>query len=332
MPYRMFLSKEESAIFNYIFSLYYLDDNIYIGGVLLTEWIRAYYLLFIISKIRQFLYYLLPINKSIMIRSVRWWKSLFILFGISKNSADNLMKLMKYNMNSSDFYDYPFIEIYKKRIMLVTCAFRWVQVEYVIESRLNRDGAEPRISGIQFEKRVIDLLNSFSVLAKSFEQKNNIQCDVAFHLENDVFICECKSRGRYRRDARIKDIESNDIKQINRIADYYIEHSKIILDGLNLAKIDNFYKMVIYKETLGRSILLDNVIFIDYRMLHSFLVDFKSRYNSLNFRRFLKKYDFTTGTRLKITYDNVTFNENNHNISLEIPDTKIDTHQNTFHK
>lgn len=322
MPLKAFLSREESAIANYIFSLYYLEDNVSIGGILLTEWIRAYYLLFSISKIRQCLSYLFPINKSVLIRSERWWINLFVLFGISKKSTENLMKLMKYNKNSSDFYDYPFIETYKKRIVLITCAFRWAQVEYAIESRLNRDGAEPRISGMQFEKKVINLLNSYGVLARPFMQKKNIQCDVAFSLGNDVFICECKSRGRYRKDAGIKDIESSDIKQINRIAAYYRNQKKFILNGLNLVKIDNFYKVVIYSETLNKSIVHDNVIFIDYRMLHSFLVEYKGRYNSLSFKKFLKKYDLTTDINLKINYDSITYKDNDCEIILEIPDTK----------
>lgn len=244
------------------------------------------------------------------------------MFGISKKSADNLINLMTYNKNSTDFYDYPFIETYKQRLMLVTCAYRWVQVEYAIESRLNQDGAEPRISGIQFEKKVIDLLNSNGIFARAFKQKKNIQCDVAFSLENDVFICECKSRGRYRMNSGIKDIESNDVKQINRITDYYKKHKEIIEKGLQLNKIDNIYKVVIYSEILNKSVVIDNVIFIDYRMLHSFLVNFKNGYNSLNFRKILRKYNLVAEKNYEVNYESITFNLNSHEIILEIPDAK----------
>lgn len=322
MPNKRFLSKEEKAITNHMFSFYFLDDNVIVGKVKLTEWIRAYYIIYMISTFRTKLGLLLPIRSSFFIRSKKWWLFIFKLFGISKESCRYLFDNMIYRENSSDFYDYPFIELYKEKFLVVSSAYSVALVDYILESRLNRNGAEPRIAGKSFELRIIDLLVTCGVEADSFMQKNGIQCDVAFVLDKDIYLCECKSRGRYRKDSNILDINSSDIDQITRIWNFYKNNAEIIRTKFQIKnKIDNVYRLVIYSEILDKSQLFEGVMFADWSMMSQYFTSPKKTFTSLGFRKYLSAYKLPFKHLNSIGIHEVVFKLKDLNFSLET--TKI---------
>lgn len=205
------------------------------------------------------------------------WIALFVKEGIPEADANKLFVQLTYTKSSTDIYDYPFIKI-KDKYMITPALFTVAHGGKILRSRLSRNNIDISEKGKNFENIIRKLIKKRYIPTIQIHRRNNGQdyeCDIAFVMDNTLFLCECKDNGdkyiyNYLADFYVKDIE-----QSKRIGDFFENNIEIVVDefkkaGYHDIKIDRIEKLLIYNTVFHSVFNIDGVCVVDYERFSSF--------------------------------------------------------------
>ncbi|WP_028400512.1 hypothetical protein [Ectobacillus panaciterrae] len=285
-----FLDKSEEASYNEYLEYFSSEKLDYkVEGIEIVKWLRAYAV--VRHYNRKFLNTNLFPEHSIpdnwlYVSTVDKWVQLFTMHGIDEESAKIICDKFRFKKNSVDWFDSPFIEIGEKIITIPSVASR-IQDVLALISMAAKEDMNLDFKGYCFEDRILNDLNTNKIPAVSIKRKikgKEYQCDVAFILGKDLFLCECKHTvqpltQRKRYDFYNQKIPG-DIEQTNRICDFYSSNLNYIIDEFNNKHGSTYtsdwrprqiYRMVIYSCKLASKLDIDGVIITDYTIFTTLL-------------------------------------------------------------
>ena len=285
-----FIDKLEKTSYNEYLDYFSSDSlNYKVKNIELVKWLRAYAVIRYYNK--DFLNKETFPNSSspgnwLHITTSDYWVNLFIKHGIDKDSANFIFNKLKFKKNSVDWFDSPFIEV-GKNIITVPSIVSSLHDVIALTSMATKEDMNLDFKGYTYEDRVLNDLKNNQIPATSINRKienTDYQCDIAFLLGNDLFLCECKHTTqpvtqRKRYDFYNKKI-LEDVNQINRISKFYSSNLNHIIDEFNqqqsckLAKKwkpRKIYRMIIYSCKLANMLEIDGVIITDYTVFSSLL-------------------------------------------------------------
>lgn len=253
----------------------YKVDNINYESVSIKELIRAYYVLMELSikyinnqeSICNNLY------SWCMILTHQEIKSNFARYGIKDEHIDVLIKQLTYR-KGIDIFDAPMINIGKDYLVLPSVLIK-IDVSKLVLSIIS----EIKSRGNLFEEEIKTRITSQGIKCDSLYYKDNeeYQCDLAFIIENDLFICECKAwneikniNGYYNMLLKMQDSKI----QLNRIAEKFKKKINIINEKFNYPSnhvFDNIHEIVITLNMQGIYNKIDDTYFVDKSCLLRFL-------------------------------------------------------------
>lgn len=270
---------------------FFSSDNLNykVGGIEIIKWLRAY------AVVRYYnTNYLnnntFPDNNSpnswLYISTFDEWVEKFVRYGIDEKNAQSICKKFIFKKKSVDWFDSPFIKIDDKIITVPSYASHIQDIQALI-SLATKEDLNLDFKGYCFENRVLNDLNNKNIPAISIKRKfmdNEYQCDVAFVLGKDLFLCECKHTSqatsqRKRYDFYNKKIPE-DVKQLNRISDYYSSNVQYVIEELNKKSKMNYlttwkpryvYRIIIYSCKLGSGFSTNGVLITDYTVFTTLL-------------------------------------------------------------
>lgn len=285
-----FLDKCEQVSYNE-YSEYFSSNNLnyQVSGIELVKWLRAYAVVRYYN--REFL------NKNIFpedsapnswlyIATRDHWIQMFTKHGIDRDSARFIYSKLIFKKSSVDWFDSPFIEL-GENVITVPSLVSNLQDVIALMSMATKENMNLDFKGYCFEDRILNDLRNNQIPAVSIKRKvdnNEYQCDVAFLLGNDLFLCECKhttqpATQRKRYDFYNQKIPE-DVEQTNRICDFYSSNLIHVIDEFNKNQECNLvpdwkprriYRMIIYSCKLARRLEKDKVIITDYTVFTTVL-------------------------------------------------------------
>ncbi|RFU60848.1 hypothetical protein D0463_16035 [Bacillus sp. V59.32b] len=285
-----FIDEWEKASYDEYLEYFSSDSLDYkVNGIELVKWLRAYAIVRYYN--REFL------NKNIFpdngipnswlyITTRDHWIKMFIKHGIDRDSARFIYNKLKFKKSSVDWFDSPFIEI-GENVITVPSLVSNLQDVIALTSMATKEDMNLDFKGYCYEDRILNDLRNNQIPAISIKRKvenDEYQCDVAFLLGNDLFLCECKHTTqpvtqRKRYDFYNKKIPE-DVEQTNRICDFYSSNLIHVIDEFNKNQECNLatdwkprriYRMIIYSCKLARKLELDRVIITDYTVFTTLL-------------------------------------------------------------
>lgn len=212
------------------------------------------------------------------------WVNIFIEHGIDKNSAETIFENLKFNKKSKDLFDNPFI-ILKDKVITVPSIISEIHIVSALISMSTNNQLNLEFKGYTFEEHIIkdlDKNNIDAITVTRHYQNQEYQCDTAFVIGRDLFICECKNNIQPKnlnyRHRFYEERIPTDIAQLKRIGDFYSSNLNHIIDELN-SKYDNkyplnwrprkVYYLLIYNSKIARKLHYQEAIVTDYSIFSS---------------------------------------------------------------
>jgi len=280
--------------FDYALACGFVEDSFHTdnlnemaGDVALKYWIQAYE-----SLVRYSQKHLQRIEKedagflrifdyeNYFYREKGYWLSIFEDANIPAEEAEKLFSLMVYNKKSTDLYDYPFIAV-KNKYLLPYFLLKDASVGLILRSRLRKADMKMEKKGKFFENRIIKLLKDKKIPVVQLkrrdkfhgnDKKEDYECDVAFILEDILFLCECKDNGRTAVSEKIENFYESDVKQLNRYCDYFEANKEYVIEifnknGYSVKKIGKVIRLLIYNTYFHKPINYRGVKIIDFERI-----------------------------------------------------------------
>jgi len=285
-----FIDNWEKASYNEYLEYFSSDNlNYKVSNIELVKWLRAYAVIRYYN--RDFLNKnLFPDNgvpnNWLYISTRDYWIKMFTDHGIDKNSAKIIYNKLKFKKSSVDWFDSPFIEV-GEHVITVPSLISNLQDVIALTSMATKEDMNLDFKGYCYEDRILNDLRNKQIPAISIKRKvgnTEYQCDVAFLLGNDLFLCECKHTTQPVTQRKRYDFYNGkipkDVKQTNRICDFYSSNLNHVIDEFNknkecdLAadwKPRRIYRMIIYSCKLGRKLEVDRVTITDYTIFTTLL-------------------------------------------------------------
>lgn len=291
----------------------------------LNCWIRAYNLIrkecetFLTSSLFPDSF---SLNKWCLVKSKDDWIELFTKYGIPGDKASIIIKYLTFTRDSIDFFDCPFVKI-KDRLILIPSLCARISASTSIISNLSKNDFNISFKGDNFEKTVrsaieekgIEPKKLYSIVKKEENKTDEYECDIAFYLGKDLYLCECKafiqpktSRGFFELEHKKKEA----LVQLKRISTYYEENIKVVNKELGMneyKKPKNVYKILIITPMLGKEEQIDETTFIvDASAFKSFLdrqkpaLIFNNKKYELRNTRFDQLFDGGISSKKLINY------------------------------
>jgi len=344
---------------DYYIAVELIKDNLHIDsideeayGIPITYWILAYTALIQYCQRLMKDYHKLEFSlektwflKTHFYNTRAFWVNLFIENGIPDLYANKLFDSMIYNSNSVDLYDNPFIAV-KKAFAIPYFLFENASVGLILNSKFKTNEAKLSDRGKYFEKYIIDIFKSKNIpiiqLHKKIK-KQEYECDLAFLLDDVLFLCECKDNGYTAILNGLKNFYTEDVEQTNRICDYFEKDIPFVVDSFKKAgygeiNVKNVERILVYNTSFHTPIVHKGVTVLDIERLIAPIrrnhldIEISKRYGGLSDIFF---GDYSSQKLLKYiksdlviaNYDNITKIEN-----LKIPignliiETDIDVH------
>lgn len=201
----------------------------------------------------------LSMNSILLMKKKKEWLSFFSKNGFNRKEAEIIMNQFTFHSRSTDFFDYPFIE-FGEYLLLVPSITYNADAGKSISSNFLNERIQLDFRGYAFESNVISWLSEAGITCSSITDRHNkeeFQCDVAFRLDDDIYLVECKAHiqpMKIRQHANhLKKIEDN-VKQLDRIARHFSDHENVIKKDLKLSddfSIKNIHKIVLTTSMMG---------------------------------------------------------------------------------
>ncbi len=250
------------------------------NGIPLSQWIRAYSI--IKKKNEDFL------NKKtfseemkpkewFLILTIDEWVDEFMKYGIASDNARRMINDFIFTKDSIDLFDSPFIKFEDNKVLTMPSYACSIQASISLISLMSRKGYNIAFKGSNYEKELIKEFRESGIFAsgikKNDEQGNEYECDLAFVIGKDLFLCECKKNFQPltpRKRFEFKNKKLEDIAQIKRISTFYDRNIHYVREALKLGhdwKPRRVYRFVIYSCKLGEVEKKDDVTLVDDSIL-----------------------------------------------------------------
>lgn len=251
-------------------------SNIQIKNIPIHEWMRAYFALKEHIKKQNYRYKYEKVSffrygvRNKYSKTKEEWTEILIKYGTSKEYACSLFTLMIFDKKSVDLFDNPFVPCCGK-YFVVPWLVDEMEVGRVLLSKFS-DKAGADFKGYAFEKYILEVLKYCGIPATAMKNKD-YQCDVAFLLDNVLFICECKNRGRSKNNDLSFDEMDDDVHQVDRIANFYKQNTDIVKKcfqnaGYGKIAFNEVQKFVIYSKVTHGTLKRGDVFIMDiYKFL-----------------------------------------------------------------
>ena len=263
--------------------------NFAIKDISIISWIRAYAVIHMYNKDfldkNTFPETSLP-EEWLYTSTKEEWINKFVIHGINRKDAEVIFGHLTITKKSKDLFDNPFLAIDNKIITIPSIVSQTHIVSALISMSTNNN-LNLDFKGYTFETHVINEFekNNIDIVTVTRKYDNEeYQCDAAFVLGRDLFICECKNNVqpkslsyRYRfYEERVQE----DIAQLKRIGDFYKKNFQYVVEELshkykNSYSLDwkprRVYYLLIYNSKIARRIKNSDVIVTDYSILSSFI-------------------------------------------------------------
>jgi hypothetical protein len=291
LPPKQFVSKDEIATYYNCKQYFYLEtlDQV-ILDVPFKEWIRAYSVLKIISndfiKQRDFSQEL-KLSTVCLLLNKQQIESHFYEFGISIGNMQKIIDRLTYGSKDTDLFDTPIINFKENEYIIMPSLAINTDIARVLMCNFLKKKSNMDFKGTGFENQVLKELSEKGIKCSGLYAKGKLvgdseerpfQCDVAFILNEDLYLCECKSfsqptthRGFYNLIGKKQDT-TND--QFKKIADFYKLNIDIVRAKLNLPHSWNprkIYKFILVSTPLGSREKIGDTFVIDYSAFSTFL-------------------------------------------------------------
>lgn len=261
---------------DYLYSFFINPSRSYSESIPLLRWLEAYELLQeeCNKKVKE-QYSQLNMNSLLLVKTKYEWVSFFVKNGFTRKEGSLIIKQFTFHLQSTDFIDYPFIP-FGEFLVVVPSLTGVSMAGHAISSNFLNERVQLQFRGYEFESSIIELLNSNGINAKKLFHKTNntdYECDVAFQLDQDIYLVECKA---YVQPSKLRQHVShlnkleNDVKQLDRIANYYSENLHLIKKELSLSEdfsINNIYRIILTtsmqgtNQKFGETYVVDNSSF-----------------------------------------------------------------------
>ena len=262
-------------------------SNIKIKNIPISEWMNAYFALKKYIKGQEYQYKYERVSffnygvRNKHSKTKDEWKEILIKYGTSKGYVDSIFELLIFDKKSVDLFDNPFVPCCGK-YFVVPWLINEMEVGRVLLSKFS-DKAGMDFKGYAFEEYILEVLKYCGIPATAMKNKD-YQCDVAFLLDDVLFICECKNRGTHKGNDLSFDEMDDDIQQVNRIADFYRENPSIVKRGFQDAgygkiTFNKVKKIIIYSKVTHGTIRRQDVLIMDiYKFLQPLSRDEMTNY------------------------------------------------------
>lgn len=259
------------------YGLHQQDENFKIKNIPLKYWIKAYeFVINYSKKLSRFinLYYISLasklLNNCVAVKSRSKWIRLMVQSGVPYEYAPDLFDYMIQTSKSDDLYDFPFISI-KEKYLLCFPLLSNAASGLVIQSRFNQPDIAFSQKGTAFEKYIKDLFIEKNIPVVQLHRKDNkleYECDMAFILEDVLFMCELKDYGEKQLRFGQHDFYLDDVNQLQRIGTYFENHKDYVVETFlkNGYKVNykKVIKLLIYNTFLHGAINVEDVKVIDF--------------------------------------------------------------------
>lgn len=282
--FNQFFNEGKSDLIKSFSKLYFgsLSLNEQVDHLELREWIYAYELLIqecnvFIQKKQNFK----PLNlsKACLSKSIYDWEKLFTKNGFTKEKAKIIIKMFTFDETSSDLFDTPFVKM-DDHLVIVPSLTAQADISRALASNFLNRNKNLDFKGPGFEERIKTKLNSHNVKNSSLYKKVGLeeyQCDIAFLLDNELFLVECKAYVQpetTRQHANHLHKIYEDTLQLKRIADFY--ESNISIVNTKLEMPINFapqktHRILMTSSMIGTPLFLNGAYVIDESAFTMFL-------------------------------------------------------------
>ncbi|XID91528.1 hypothetical protein ACF3MZ_23910 [Paenibacillaceae bacterium WGS1546] len=291
LPPNKFLSKDEIATYYNTKEYFYLDNLDHeILDVPFKEWIRAYSVIKLISnnflKSRNFSDEMSLLQVCLQLDKEQLRLHL-IEYGVSKKYTNCIIDKLTFGNKDTDLFDTPLLCFNENEYLIIPTLALNIDIARVLMCNFLKKKSNMDFKGTGFENQVLEELREKGIccnglLAKGKlnenEEEREFQCDVAFILNDDLYLCECKSysqptthRGFYELVDKKYDTV---VDQFKKITDFYKKNLNLVRSGLNLSDSwtpRKIYKLILVSSPLGAREKIDDTYFIDHSAFSIFL-------------------------------------------------------------
>lgn len=280
-----------------------------VDNVKLHRWLSAYQLL--VEECRKFLkkrneekY---SLKEYCLSKTKKQWKEFFTRHGFNKSEFSVIFEGFIFSKNSQDITDTPFIKFDDLFVVVPSLLVNSDIPRALASNFLNRK-LELSFRGTGFEERTKAGLKMRNIETGTLYKRDNeteYQCDVVFKIGSDVFFVECKSHVQpytTRQHANHLYKLYEETSQINRIADYFVEHLDYVKDQLKMndnEQILNTHRLIITTSMLGAPLYINGVYIVDESSFNTFISRSKPSLKLLNKDKFSEinsnKYEIYNG-------------------------------------
>lgn len=257
-----------------------LEDEV--EGIKLKEWVRAYELLIedsqkFLGKRRKIKTY--NLNKICLSKPIQEWEKYFQRNGFSREESKKIVAIFTFDNKCLDLIDTPFVKVDDSLLIIPTLTSQADVSRALASNFLNRE-INLEFKGTGFEERIKAGLNTCGLINSGLNKKfegEPYQCDVAFILDNELFLIECKAHvqpytTRQHANHLYKLYEES--LQLKRIADFYESNIPIVNEQLNISA--NFvpnkvHRILLTTSMIGTPLFVNGAYIIDESTFTMFL-------------------------------------------------------------
>lgn len=257
---------------NYFESFFINSSKAYSKEISISKWLEAYELLQAQCKRKiKKGYTQLSLSNTLLVKKKNDWINFFTKNGFSYKESSIIIDQFTFNSKSTDFIDYPFLELGNYLAIIPSIVISSTAGKAISYNFLN-ERVQLDFRGHEFESYIINELKKSNITGNGLYYKHSgaeYECDIAFCLDQDIYLIECKAhvqpftlRHHINHLNKIEDY----VKQLDRIADFYIEHPEHIKKQLFLSEdfsINNIYKIVLTTSMQGSNEKYNNTFVID---------------------------------------------------------------------
>ncbi|WP_079908711.1 hypothetical protein [Paenibacillus sp. 32352] len=301
-----FIDTDEVMTFYSCMEYFYLDTfDQMISDVSLMEWIRALTILKIMCKKHKgnrkvddpitLLSLCLVVDKKEI-------ENHFTNHGIAKDNVIKIIDQLTFSTKDTDLFDTPLLRVNESQFVIVPSIVASMDITRVLMCNFLKKESNMDFKGYGFEKVIIADLLKQNIVAGGLNTKGllvngterTFQCDLAFILGNDLFLCEIKAfsqptthRGFYE---LLKKKEEATV-QLESISEFYSNNIHIVRSQLGLPEMwspTKIYKLLIVTPPVGMCENINNTFVIDYSALSTFFERKKPGITALSARKQLE--------------------------------------------
>lgn len=266
----------------YLTDLQFFSENLQevVHGASLSEWIRAYHVLreFAIAKLgtadlRQ------PLDILVIKTPDFFHKLLVREGGIEITRAECIIAHLTFKKKSRDLLDCPLVP-FGKYLLMVPALTAISEPAHALESLLHSIRSEKShelsFIGPGLEASVRASLRDAGINARNVKM-HNYDCDIAFVLDDVLFLCECKAKFIAADFATYSELENflckRAVGQHTRTGDFFSNDLSMIKRVLDLApdwQPRSIERIIITSSKLGRAMQVDGCRITDHHAVHAY--------------------------------------------------------------